>query len=101
MPALVATERRPDHTYVDVAEDGTWLGRDQCSSTSGRWVLGADGRLLTTASGSNLVPCRAIPASRWTARAAWAGFLGPVLVLVDEEGAVLGHLLPAPQGPLV
>lgn len=101
VPTLVATEQRPDHTYVDVAADGTWLGRDQCSGTTGRWVLGAEGRLLTTASGWNLVACRAIPASHWMARAAWAGFLGSVLVLVDKDGDVLGHLLPAPQQPLV
>jgi hypothetical protein len=87
---------RPAHrTYLQLHASGDWEGGQGCTGGDGRWGIGPGGSLVTSGPGAmNLVYCPNPPVVVWFAEARWAGFLGPMLVLVDADGKVLGHLVP-------
>ncbi len=87
-------------SYVQLDADGSWRGSHGeglgCPS-SGRWVIGSDGRLLTTSGPVPLVFCPGVSVADWFQGASRAGFTAPatdVLMLFDAVGAETGRLSP-------
>ena len=84
-------------TSVVLDPDGRWRGSHGegpgCPS-SGRWVVGSDGRLLATIGPVPLVLCPGVSVASWFLDASRAGFAAAddVLVLFDAEGAPAGRL---------
>lgn len=79
--------------HVDFAADGSWSGSDGCNVVVGRWSVGSDGELLTTAGPSTLIGCDGALVPYWVAAARIAGFDGDRLLLLDRDGNELGRLV--------
>ena len=89
-------------TYVELGADGRWHGSHGeglgCPS-AGRWVVGSDGRLLSTTGPVPAVLCPGISVANWfrdASRAGIAAATDEVLVLFDAEGAQTGRLTRSP-----
>lgn len=80
--------------HLAFQEDGRWLGSDGCNGQGGRYVLGREGRLLSTVGGSTLIGCSGAPVAGWMGQAARAGIVDDHLVLYDRSGKLLGDLIP-------
>jgi hypothetical protein len=91
-----------DRPYLDLRPDGTWAGHGDADDFTGRWVLGAAGLALGTASepgggcavgeeDPDLAP-GATAVDAWMLRLARAGLRGDHLVLLDPYGAQLAEL---------
>lgn len=78
--------------FLSVAPDGTWTGWDGCNGSSGRWLLGDGGRLLTTSGPHTLIGCEGVDLPGLWASAARAALAGRQLVLVDPGGRELARL---------
>lgn len=83
----------PVKPFTTLMADGSWTGSDGCNTAVGRWSLGPDGSLITTAGPSTDVGCRGQGTVPRLTSARRLGFAGPVLVLVDVDGADIGHLV--------
>lgn len=77
------------------AADGGFTGSDGCNGQSGRWTLGAAGRLLATSGPQTLIGCEGAPVGSWVDQAGRAGVVDGDLVLHGRDGALLGRLSPA------
>ncbi len=78
--------------YVAFAADGTWTGSDGCTDTGGSWLLGPDGAFLATARVlMTFVACPGVGVAPQVGAARRVGTDGPTLVLLDADGAPVGH----------
>ncbi|MGN6302990.1 MAG: hypothetical protein ACTHN8_18050 [Angustibacter sp.] len=89
-PAQPTTGGKPP--FVFVAPDGTWTGWDGCNGASGRWLVGQDGRLLTTSGPRTLIGCEGVDLPALWASAARVGLADRELVLVGRDGHELVRL---------
>jgi hypothetical protein len=79
-------------SYVDFAADGSWTGSDGCTGTGGSWLTGPDGAFLATAwSVMAFVACPGVGVAPAVGAARRIGTDGPTLVLLDADGAPVGH----------
>jgi hypothetical protein len=78
---------------VTFAADGSWSGSDGCNGQGGRWLIGTDGAVVSTAGPSTLIGCAGVPVGSWVSRARRAAFDGATLVLEDAFGHEIGRLL--------
>lgn len=73
---------------------GRWGASDGCNGSGGRWTISSGGALLATGPGpSTLIGCENRDVAGAFAGAAWAGFDGEELVLVDRAGEESGLLV--------
>jgi hypothetical protein len=78
--------------YVEFAADGTWTGSDGCTGTGGSWLAGPDGAFLATArSLMTFVACPGVGVAPQVGAARRIGADGPTAVLLDADGAPVGH----------
>ncbi|WP_436534640.1 hypothetical protein [Actinoplanes sp. HUAS TT8] len=84
------TTRMPD-VYLEF-RSGEWEGRDGCNTTTGGWIVGPDGAILSTSGPSTLIGCDGADVGGWLTQAGRAGFDGVTLVLLDPTGKELGRL---------
>lgn len=77
--------------------DGRWLGSDGCNGHGGRYVLGREGRLLSTGGPSTLIGCKGAPVGGWMSRTTRAGVRDGDLLLYDHDGDLLGELTALPD----
>ena len=78
--------------FVDFAADGTWTGSDGCTSTGGSWLAAPDGAFLATArSLMTFVACPGVGVAPEVGAARRIGTDGATLVLLDADGAPVGH----------
>lgn len=89
------TDRTEASKAADLEFDanGVWSASDGCNGSSGRWVAGPDGLLLTTLGGMTLMGCENSSVIQWIGATARAGLVGEDLVLFDQDGNELGTLL--------
>jgi heat shock protein HslJ len=87
------SSNRKAHVTFDAG--GQWGGSDGCNGSGGRFVLGADGRLLATSGLSTLVGCNNSPLPGWVGQASRVGLVQGDLVLYDAAGKALGRAAPA------
>lgn len=79
-------------SYVEFAADGTWTGSDGCTGTGGSWLTGPDGAFLATAwSVMTFVACPGVGVAPQVGAARRIGTDGPTVVLLDADGAPVGH----------
>jgi heat shock protein HslJ len=78
--------------FLNLASDGTWTGWDGCNATSGRWLVGDGGRVLTTSGATTLIGCEGFDLPATWATTARVGIDGGRLVLVDAGGRELLRL---------
>jgi hypothetical protein len=78
--------------YVEFAADGTWTGSDGCTGTGGSWLAGPDGAFLATAwSVMTFVACPGVGVAPQVGGARRIGTDGATVVLLDADGAPVGH----------
>ena len=78
--------------YVEFAADGTWTGSDGCTGTGGTWLAGPDGAFLATAwSVMTFVACPGVGVAPEVGAARRIGTDGSTVVLLDADGAPVGH----------
>lgn len=78
--------------YVEFAADGTWTGSDGCTGTGGSWLAGPGGAFLATArSLMTFVACAGVGVAPQVGAARRIGADGPTVVLLDADGAPVGH----------
>jgi hypothetical protein len=78
--------------YVEFAADGTWTGSDGCTGTGGSWLAGPDGAFLATArTVMTFVACPGVGVAPQIGAARRIGTDGPTVVLLDADGAPVGH----------
>jgi hypothetical protein len=78
--------------YVEFAADGAWTGSDGCTGTGGSWLTGPDGAFLATAwSVMTFVACPGVGVAPQVGAARRIGTDGPTIVLLDADGAPVGH----------
>jgi hypothetical protein len=82
----------PGGAFVQFAADGTWTGYDSCTGTGGSWLAGPDGAFLATAlSEMTFVACTGVGVAPQVGAARRIGLDGSTLVLLDADGAPVGH----------
>jgi hypothetical protein len=84
--------QRPQVPFLRLDPDGSWTSSDGCNGSMGRWTASTDGRVLATSGASTLIGCHDVPVDQWWSTAAWFGFDGPALVLLDGNGDELARL---------
>jgi len=82
----------PTDPYVDVLDDGTWIGSDGCNEGSGAWAVQADGRLLATGGPMTEQWCEGESVPRSLEHAAHVGLDDGLLVLLDTDGTEITRL---------
>jgi hypothetical protein len=80
--------------YLEFSADSAWQGSDGCNSTSGRWVVGPGGALISTSGPNAGVACgwTGVPTTYWLQEATRASVTGSTLTLVNAQGHVVGRL---------
>lgn len=70
-------------------------GSDGCNGKGGGFLLGQEGRLLTTSGNTTLIGCESSPVASWVDGASRAGLLGDLLVFYDAKARELGRVVPS------
>jgi META domain len=85
----LADPRKP---FLEFRVDGSWDGSDGCNRSSGRWVLGPGGAILTVSGPTTLIGCDSPSAPGWLGEARRVAIDGGTLVLVGGDGREVGRL---------
>ncbi|WP_028279322.1 META domain-containing protein [Arthrobacter sp. H5] len=74
--------------------DTTWTGSDGCNGAQGRWVVDAEGVLLTTVGASTAIARDEVAVPSMVGQSQRAALDGQHLVLFDADGSEVGRLQP-------
>lgn len=90
--APTALASRPARAvFITFTADGGWKGSDGCNVTTGRWLLGSAGLVLSASGGTTRIGCFGQGEVPRLYEAARIGLDGSVLVYVDVKGRDIGR----------